>query len=230
MIITDLQPLKKLTPEIVDTIKMHSTISHLRRSIGTAYNVRIAGDKEVPTLFYVKNTNSNGWEVHALVTDICKFILKGSLYEDEPCCPCDPTKPSEPSEADYIKSLFYITTEGIKVTYNTHVHELTNNKSTCALIEGVIPFDQEYNCYIIKFMIIPDSTMIQLYGVPRVILENEGLDILQDYNSGLISGVIKVTNPSQNGYLTLNWDSIVDSSFNPEEFGIELINCTLATV
>lgn len=223
----DFEPITELTPEVISKMRIHPTLSSLRRAIGSHPNHRQGGNQKVPTLFYVKDQENpehkNEWSIHAIVTDLVRFTLYNIHPGEE-----SSSSSSSSSEEGYISSIFQIITPKLCVEYINHTHPETGLVTVCAQIRGTIPYDYDEDCNYIDFMIVPDSTMIEIYGLPRFIPENDGFTHRQIWETGAIVGRLRVTESDQNSYMNVDWNDIMDESFNPEEFGIELIDCNLA--
>jgi hypothetical protein len=219
----DFKPITELTPEVISQLRIHPTLSSLRRAIGSHPNHRQGGNQKIPTLFYVKDQENpehqNEWTIHAIVTDLVRFTLYNINVGEE--------SSSSSSEESYVNSIFQITTPELQLEYVNHTHPKTGLVTVCAQIKGMIPYDIDEECNYIDFIIVPDSSMIEVYGLPKFIPENEGFTHRQVWETGAIIGRLKVVSPDQNSYMNLDWNEIMDESFNPEEFGIELIDCTL---
>lgn len=222
----DFKPITELTPEVISNLKIHPTLSSLRRAISSHPNHRECGNQQVPTLFYVKDQENpdhkDEWSIHALATDLVRFILF-NIHPGE-----ESSSSSSSSIEGYVNSIFKITTPDLCISYHNHEHPITGLVTVCAQIKGLIPYSVEDGYNYIDFMIVPDSNMIEQYGLPKFEPENEGFIHRQIWETGAIVGRLIVTTPDQNSYMNVDWNEIMDESFNPEEFGIELIDCRLA--
>lgn len=102
------KPIDKLTEDVIKSMIIHQTLSSLRRAGSVSpYIQRVEGNLSIPTLFYIKgsrNPDENDWTIHALMTDVNKFLLADYVNSEHPTeGPTeDPTEepteqPTEPS-------------------------------------------------------------------------------------------------------------------------------------
>lgn len=88
-----LSPASRLTDELINKIEIHLTPSSLKRAGSTSPCIkRIEGSDLIPTLYYIKSTadiTREDWTVHALQSDISKFLLHTAM-SDLPEVPTEP--------------------------------------------------------------------------------------------------------------------------------------------
>lgn len=80
-------PLTKLTPDDIDKLILHSTISSLRRAAAvTPKLIRVEGNQEIPTIYYIKGVRDpevQDWTKHALVVDVQRYLLRNGVSSDD---------------------------------------------------------------------------------------------------------------------------------------------------
>lgn len=87
--IYDVTPVKVLTDEVIDKMVIHATVSELRRSIGIYPVKKVDGNRFIPTLYYICDCidENSPWSIHALVTDISRYLLYSSIGPTPPTPP-----------------------------------------------------------------------------------------------------------------------------------------------
>jgi hypothetical protein len=101
------KPIEKLTAEIIDNLILHQTVSSLRRAASVSPKIiRVEATEDYPTLFYIKGSrlpSRDDWTIHALVPDVLKFLLKGTVSPDPGPEPPGPDPDPDPDKPE-IKS------------------------------------------------------------------------------------------------------------------------------
>lgn len=87
MILKEFKPLKTLTVEDIQQLRIHTTLNGFRNETSTREVKKVPASDTVPTLYYVHVASADGcslvWEVHALTTDLTRFLLIHSLKSKE---------------------------------------------------------------------------------------------------------------------------------------------------
>lgn len=210
----------KVTNELLDILKIHTTPSSLRRDCAYAQDIiEQFATNTMPRIFYV--LDQDHWEYHACEVDWIAFLWKQNLNEDGNI-PIDPIEPDKPKLThsklfwDGVLGGPYVTASIIK-GHEGHVPPAIE----CLYITGEIEHDVNLNGNYIGFELYPDAEMLKYYAQPNLIAEDERI-IINGFNDGKFSGIVKITEPGQSVYMKLNWTGINDVNFNPEEFGIEI--------
>lgn len=174
------KPLDKLTKEVINKLIIHMTVSSLRRADSISPKiVRVEGNDYIPTLYYIKKNpgkefiNAPTWTIHALVSDICRFLLIGSLD-------IDPTPPTPTPTPFYEQSIYRLDSVvvGNKATLN--------QDGTILSVSGTVKWDTENEPtpgnYICLF-ICPTKDMLKYYPNAKLFLD--GIEYkLSDYMAG----------------------------------------------
>lgn len=83
-----IKPVDKLTEDVVNSIVIHQTISSLRRAGSTSpFIQKVEGNLSIPTLYYIKGSkdpNEQDWTIHALQSDVIKFLLADYVNTENP--------------------------------------------------------------------------------------------------------------------------------------------------
>lgn len=83
-----IKPVDKLTEDVVNSIVIHQTISSLRRAGSTSpFIQKVEGNLSIPTLYYIKGSkdpNEQDWTIHALQSDVSKFLLADYVNTENP--------------------------------------------------------------------------------------------------------------------------------------------------
>lgn len=83
MYLKKFEPIKELTLEIIDGIKIHTTQSSLRNAVAMLDVKMVPGSESMPTLYYAceKNPESGNfeWTIHAIAGDITRYLLMHSI-------------------------------------------------------------------------------------------------------------------------------------------------------
>lgn len=87
MVLKEFKPLTELTVETIQQIKIHTTINSFRNETSMKEVRKVDATDTVPTLYYVRNASADGcslvWEVHAMTTDLTRFLLLHSIKSKE---------------------------------------------------------------------------------------------------------------------------------------------------
>lgn len=147
-----LDPIKKLTDEIIDEISIHHSVSSLRRAGSVSPCIeRIKGTSDVPTLYYIKHSTDpkiNDWTIHAISRDILRFLLSDFSHGDTPGPEPEPVNPKIHSLIEWDGH-----TGGSKITQYVDGGILTITGSIES-ISGV---------HLLGIYIIPNTKMIDAY-------------------------------------------------------------------
>lgn len=215
-------PIKELTVEIIDNMVIHQTVSSLRRAGSVAPNIiKVEESANLPTLYYIKhckNRKCDDWVIHALQSDISKYLMKATLGQLEPptvCptnCPCGPTEePTEdPSDEPAPRYKSKIQWDGV-----TGGKLLAQESNGFLILSGNIAWDDTENPagnYICA-QIIPHPTMIDYY--PNATVEVDGiLDNLSDMLDGAgFSITHMIYEPGQEIPVRIIWDKDYEERF-----------------
>lgn len=177
------RPLEKLNREVINKLIIHMTISSLRRFGSTSPKiVKVDGNDKIPTLYYIKKGPGKEfkdkplWSIHALVSDICRFLLIGSLDYDPPT----PPTPPDPDKPFYQQSIYRLdqVVVGNKATLN--------QDGTILSVSGTIKWDTENEAtpgnYICLF-ICPTKDMLKFY--PNAVISFDGVEYkLSEFMAG----------------------------------------------
>jgi hypothetical protein len=79
------KPITQITEDVIRIMKIHSTVSHLRRYIGDRISVLVDNIPTMPKLLYTLNLDGTKeyWELNILVEDLCKFIMVNMFTKSE---------------------------------------------------------------------------------------------------------------------------------------------------
>lgn len=200
------KPIEKLTVEIIDSLILHQTVSSLRRAASVSPKmIRVDATEDYPVLFYIKgsrNPDRNDWTIHALVPDVLKFLLKGSLDPTppgpEPPGP-EPPGPDKPTiKSNIILDQPVVGEDAVADINDGYVH-----------ITGTIKWNTEdepnpgnYAC----ILITPDKQMLEAYPNAMVVsdLGTDPLSVLMD-GEDILEVCYPVFEPGQKFVTTIKW-------------------------
>lgn len=196
-----LKPIKKLTIDIIDHIKLHPTIDGLRIAASVSPKlVRVPSTETCPTLFYIKrskNPHKPDWSIHALVPDVLRYLLKGTVDPD------DPTPSPEPTPGKLIRSKILVDKPVLGPDAITEV------KNGIVRVSGKLQWNTEdepvpgnYVCILIN----PAEEMLESY--PNAIVRSPlGVDPLVDLMEGdiYLEVCYPVHEPGEKFITTIEW-------------------------
>lgn len=196
-----LSPYKQLTDELIDSLIIHLTVSSLRRAGSVSPKIiRIEGTRYIPTLYYIKgsqDSSKNDWSVHALQSDLSRFMLHTVQIESPTSSPTEcPTIPPTPFIQSQIR--------WDKVT-GGNLQEYVDGG--ILILSGDIQWDDRetppghYVCAIIR----PHRSMIQSYPEATVTFDGK-TQLLSDILFGYEFSVTPIVHePGQEFPIDLKW-------------------------
>jgi hypothetical protein len=182
-----LEPISKLTPEIIDRMIIHTGVSSLRRAASnTPCMKRIEGNEKLPTLYYLKGVidpTVNDWNIHALIMDINKYLLMDTVSssDDPEVNPDVPIDPVVPEDIEFVRSV--IRWDGITgktsddIWVDPYLHgenneELRFKDSVLAYYEASEEIGRVAG-HRVGVVITPDQRMLAKYPNAKVYIEKD---------------------------------------------------------
>lgn len=163
-------PLTRLTPDDIDKLILHSTISSLRRAASvTPKLIRVEGNQDIPTIYYIKGVKDpeiQDWTRHALVTDVQRYLLRNGINSDDSDESQDSTDSDDSSEdIEYTRSrIVYDGYTGKGSIWNEPVHDGRFNEHLrfegCNILYGEV--NGNYG-YFLGIFIVADQEMVDRY-------------------------------------------------------------------
>lgn len=207
----------EITDELLKILKIHLTPSSLRRDCSMADEIiEQAATEKCPRLFYVRHKDN--WEYHACETDMTKFLWKQSAGES------GGETPEEPIELIHSKLAW----DGVIGGNNLVTSIVANHEGhepaavECLQCDGEVAYDETLQGNYIGFTVTFDEEMLTEYGEPTYEAEDDRFQFIGIENN-VLSGYVRVDEPGQASYFKINWNGVEDAEFNPEEFGIEVL-------
>jgi hypothetical protein len=190
------KPLKKLTVDIVDKLVIHHTISSLRRAADSKEMIRQDGDYNIPTIFHINEGSS--WSLHAMIDDLCRFLLIGQVYTPEPEEPEKPVN-SDPKIHSKIK--------WDRVTGGNRINDVVDGGILA--ITGEIDHNDEGK-YLIGIEIIPDSKMIEYYPDATIQIYQQSKELVKDnLQDSILHPILEIRKDEDNEVgeipITIEW-------------------------
>lgn len=201
-----LSPYKQLTEELIDSLIIHLTVSSLRRAGSVSPKiVRIEGTGYIPTLYYIKGSrdpNKSDWTVHALQSDLSRFMLH-TIHIELPTTPptLPPTEPPTISPQPVLHSKI----RWDKVT-GGNLQEYVDGGML--ILSGDISWDDRecppgnYVCAIIR----PHPHMIKLYPDATVTFDGKTKPLSEMLFGPEFSICPLVHEPGEEFPIELKWD------------------------
>lgn len=175
-----LTPIKKLTVDAVDNLIIHHTVDSLRRAADSKEMIRQNGNYTIPTLFYINDGSS--WSIHAMIDDLCRFLMIDMVYVPEP----------EPDKTPKIHS---------KIRWDG----VTGGKKIKSYVDGGIiglsgEIEQDENGkYMSAVEIVPDKSMIEAYPDATLqIGQDKAVPVKDAIQEGIIFVMVDLT-PKEDG-------------------------------
>lgn len=206
--VSNLEPITKLTNSIIDKLVIHASMETLNIAKATSAITKITRETNtVPQLYYLKKTFDNtlaDWSIHALCSDVSKFLLKDYIRLSEIAKPEFIPQTSD-LEID-TKDL-----SGIKLTYDGGL----------IVIDGKIPLRTIPNSgtqsHYVELIVTPKKGMIRNFPDVAGELSYESIEDLetrtQQFTREDFRGpdnqlrlILEFTEPGQEIPIKINWD------------------------
>lgn len=188
-----LNPYDKLTPELIDKLIIHHTVSDLRRALERSpWIQKVTGTKDVPTIYYRKDSidpNIDDWVPHALCMDLHRFTLNSISNNSNP-----------PVECGYQSSIRWDEVSGVSPGNPLVTYEDNN----LLIFDGYIAYD---NCrrgnYVNVILTINEHDFELKKSTIRIEYSNQSYECLK---SNIVNIPILFKIPGQEIPLKLSWD------------------------
>lgn len=218
-----LKTYNKLTDELIDDIVIHQTLSSLRRAGSVSPKInKVVGTKCIPTLYYILNQQGTHWTVHALTSDLCRFLLKGRAGK----CDTDTTvNPTDPEIIEFVHSKINWDKErtggNLEVAINSNgvlaFKGFVDYHYTDNLTCGVCSCDEIPEGNVIGVTITPTKGMIKRY--PNVVVDVDGKifgkEVFEDYYDlgESLHLYLKFNCPGEEIPIKITWSDDFEESF-----------------